>query len=267
MIIGTISGPPAPTGGSSSANEYSTIQELLYKMPDNTANLIQAKDVRDSVYTLWERISKVEITATGGTGAFTGLVKEEVTAVAGEKSYEVVDANACKATVKATILAAPSAIALDSASFMASNDKMNDGKAIVIAKGGTAPYAYTWVGNNETNDTIIVGKGSYKVYVKDANDCATFATITVAAGTASVEALAISNLLIYPNPVAGELKVSFDAKSAATVELVNVAGQVIASKVANEFVTSFNTASLDAGVYFVNIKVAEGTYTQKIVKD
>ena len=64
MIIGTFSGPPAPTGGSASANEYSTVQELLYKMPDNTANLIQAKDVRDSVYTLWERISNVEIIAS-----------------------------------------------------------------------------------------------------------------------------------------------------------------------------------------------------------
>ena len=69
MIIGTFSGPPAPTGGSSSANEYSTVQELLYKMPDNTANLIQAKDVRDSVYTLWERISKVEITASQSASA------------------------------------------------------------------------------------------------------------------------------------------------------------------------------------------------------
>ena len=69
MIIGTFSGPPAPIGGSSSANEYSTAQELLYKMPDNTANLIQAKDVRDSVYTLWERISSVQVTASQSASA------------------------------------------------------------------------------------------------------------------------------------------------------------------------------------------------------
>ena len=69
MIIGTFSGPPAPIGGSSSANEYSTVQELLYKMPDNTANLIQAKDVRDSVYTLWERISNVQVTASQSASA------------------------------------------------------------------------------------------------------------------------------------------------------------------------------------------------------
>ena len=141
----------------------------------------------------------------------------------------------------------------------------NDGQAIVAVKGGFAPYTYAWT-NGDINDTTAVGVGEYQVFATDANGCVSN-TATAKVELSSVEALAISNLSIYPNPVAGELNVSFDAKSAATVELVNVAGQVIASKVANGFVTSFNTASLNAGVYFVNIKVAEGTYTQKIVKD
>ena len=69
MIIGTFSGPPAPDGGSASAVAYSTIQELLYQMPDNTANLIQAKNVRNSIYTLWEKISDVQITASQSASA------------------------------------------------------------------------------------------------------------------------------------------------------------------------------------------------------
>jgi hypothetical protein len=69
MIIGTFSGPPAPDGGSASAVQYSTIQELLYQMPDNTANLIQAKNVRNSIYTLWERISEVQIIASQSASA------------------------------------------------------------------------------------------------------------------------------------------------------------------------------------------------------
>jgi hypothetical protein len=64
MLIGTFSGPPAPTGGSSSANSYSTIQELLVKIPDNIDNLIKPKDIRDSVFTLWERISDVQVIAS-----------------------------------------------------------------------------------------------------------------------------------------------------------------------------------------------------------
>jgi len=41
--------------GSASAVEYSTIEELLTQLPDNDKNLIVAQDVRDSVYTLWQR--------------------------------------------------------------------------------------------------------------------------------------------------------------------------------------------------------------------
>ena len=74
MIIGTFSGPPysppaSVPGGSASANQYSTVQELLYKLPDNDSNLIQAKDVRDAVYTLWERVSDVEIIASQSASA------------------------------------------------------------------------------------------------------------------------------------------------------------------------------------------------------
>ena len=68
MIIGTFGTPPS-YGGSASANKYSSVEELLNKMPDNTANLIQAKDVRDSVYSLWEKISDVQTVASQSASA------------------------------------------------------------------------------------------------------------------------------------------------------------------------------------------------------
>ena len=63
MIIGTYS------GGSASAYEYSTFQELLNQLPDNTANQIDAVNVRNSVYTLWQRISQVQTTASQSASA------------------------------------------------------------------------------------------------------------------------------------------------------------------------------------------------------
>jgi hypothetical protein len=78
----------------------------------------------------------------------------------------------------------------------------------------------------------------------------------------------LKGLSIYPNPVANELNVKFNTNSSATIELVNVTGQVIETKNTSEFANvTFNTAELNAGVYFVNIKVAEGTFTQKIIKE
>ena len=68
MIIGTYGTPPG-YGGSSSANRYSSIDDLLVQLPDNTANAIAAKDVRDSIFTLWERISDVQTTASQSASA------------------------------------------------------------------------------------------------------------------------------------------------------------------------------------------------------
>jgi hypothetical protein len=209
--------------------------------------------------------ANVEVTATGGTGSLTGLVKVDVDAVAGEKTYEVTDANNCKVEVKATIKDAPSAVNAVASSVDASNDKTNDGKASVVVTGGTAPYTYEWTLSAGTTAEVTVGKGDYSVAVKDANGCSANATVTVNAGTASIAALAISNLSVYPNPVKESLNVKFDSKSVATVELVNVAGQVIDSKVSSD--VTFNTSSLVSGVYFVNIKVAEGVFTQKVIKE
>lgn len=93
-------------------------------------------------------------------------------------------------------------------------------------------------------------------------------TITVNPALSLEAKSTLKSLNIFPNPVANELNVKFNANSAATIELVNVAGQVIETKNATEFAdVTFNTAELNAGVYFVNIKVAEGTFTQKIIKE
>jgi hypothetical protein len=139
----------------------------------------------------------------------------------------------------------------------------NDGSVVVTATGGYAPYTYAW-DNNETNDTINVGVGTYNVVVTDANGCSA-ASASAVVELSSVAELGLTNVVVYPNPVKEVLNVKFDSKTAATVELVNVAGQVLDSKTSSN--VSFNTANLGAGVYFVNIKVAEGVYTQKIIKD
>lgn len=65
MIIGTYS------GGSASAYEYTTLPELLTQLPDNIGNLIEAVNVRNSVYTLWEKISNVQTFASQSASAST----------------------------------------------------------------------------------------------------------------------------------------------------------------------------------------------------
>lgn len=47
-----------------SADYRTTVYDLLSVLPDNAANLIDAKDVRDSVWTLWNRLDDVQIIAS-----------------------------------------------------------------------------------------------------------------------------------------------------------------------------------------------------------
>jgi len=56
-------------GGSASADYFYTAPELLSQLPDNTANLIVAKDIRDSVWTLWNRIDDVQLLASQSASA------------------------------------------------------------------------------------------------------------------------------------------------------------------------------------------------------
>lgn len=57
------------TAGSASADRYSTLLELLTQLPDNTASLIQARDVRDSIYSLWARVDDVQSIALTAASA------------------------------------------------------------------------------------------------------------------------------------------------------------------------------------------------------
>lgn len=44
--------------------QYTTVDELLTAIPDNTAGAIQAGDIRDSVYSLWQKVEQVSASAS-----------------------------------------------------------------------------------------------------------------------------------------------------------------------------------------------------------
>tara|TARA_Y100000739_G_scaffold225772_2_gene232216 strand:+ start:160 stop:1167 length:1008 start_codon:yes stop_codon:yes gene_type:complete len=83
----------------------------------------------------------------------------------------------------------------------------------------------------------------------------------------STEKVVAAGLNIFPNPATDLLKVQFESVSTTTVELTDLTGKVVDSEIAQagSVSTSFTTADINAGIYFVNIKNAVGTTTQKVV--
>ncbi len=74
-IISTYS-VSGPSSSITISNELTTLDELLIKLPDNNENLILAKDVRDSVYTLWQRTlssGQGDVTFVNPNSTFVGV--------------------------------------------------------------------------------------------------------------------------------------------------------------------------------------------------
>ena len=55
------------TGSNYESKRWSVVQNLLDQVKDNNANLIYANHVRDAIFTLWERVSEVEIIAVSAS--------------------------------------------------------------------------------------------------------------------------------------------------------------------------------------------------------
>jgi len=218
--------------------------------------------------------AEVTVSAFGGTPAYTGYGNTPYKGIgkqlvkAGNLSFEVTDDKGCKETATINVTEPTTLTVVASEVSKASNDNTKDGKAKVVATGGTSPYTYVWSANAGSTSEVTVSKGNYTVVVTDINGCVKDGAVVITAGTASISELAIEGLSIYPNPTSTNLTVAFSSKGSASIELVNVAGQVVDTKnttgVSN---TSFDMTSLETGVYFVNIKVAEGTAIFKVVKD
>ena len=118
--------------------------------------------------------SIVTVSATGGTGAYSGT--GTFSHAAGTYSYTVTDANGCTATTTGTITQ-PSAVVASS-----SNTAIlcNGGNSIVTvsATGGTAPYTGT--------GTFSRSAGTYSYTVTDANSCTATTTGTITQPSAVV---------------------------------------------------------------------------------
>jgi len=145
-----------------------------------------------------------------------------------------------------------------------------DGEVKVEVTGGTAPFSFEWNTNPVQSNATASGlsAGTYSVFVKDANNCIASDTVTIGVGSASLSGLNVSNLSVYPNPVAEQLNVSFTAKGNVTLMLTGITGNVIESKNVTGFVrTAFNTSNLSKGIYLITIKDNESSYSYKVVKE
>jgi hypothetical protein len=74
-----------------------------------------------------------------------------------------------------------------------------------------------------------------------------------------------SLITVYPNPANEMINVVSNGVTVEKVELLNIAGQVIATQTENAPIVKLNVSGVASGVYLVKIYAVEGTSTKQIV--
>lgn len=126
--------------------------------------------------------------------------------------------------------------------------------------------SYQWTvptGVNSNNCHIkytITGSGTASSTSKvfGIGDCSTFVGIEKASADNAL------NFGVYPNPANNKVMLTFNGNM-ANVSIVNVIGQQVASFTNVVSKQTLDIASLNKGVYFVNLTVNEVVYTQKLI--
>lgn len=239
-----------------------------------------------------DNTGNIETVVTGGHGSFTyawntGASTEAIyNLTAGTYAVTVTDIKGCTASETFTV-AQPTALTADITNTNALYVNTT-GVVDVTVAGGVAPYTYSWNNGTTTQDITEAGAGFYEVLITDANGCMVSANATVnAAGvteaingqytvveggnevaqmeTAAVTEIAQTTMNVYPNPAKENATVTWENGTVQSIELVNMAGQVIQTIEVSAFNNKAELTGVAQGDYMVKMTTVDGGITVKKV--
>ncbi|MBS1611661.1 MAG: T9SS type A sorting domain-containing protein, partial [Bacteroidetes bacterium] len=175
----------------------------------------------------------IDLTATGGTGAYTfvwsnGATTEDVIGlVAGSYSVTVTDANACTASFSTTV-SQPTVLALSNSVTNSLCSGLSNGSIDLTVSGGTAAYTYLWSNTATTQDISGLADGTYTVTVTDANGCTATASATVQSPVAVSTTTTVTNVncnggnngKVVLNPTGGTTPYTYAWSTGATIDSI-----------------------------------------------
>ncbi len=185
--------------------------------------------------------------------------------MAGTYSVTITDANGCTASDDVTLTVSPLPVV-----NLGNDTTITNGDPFTL-DAGNAGSTYLWDDNSTAQTLAVSVTGTYSVTVTSADGCEGSDTIVVEIWPVSVnEILQQAVVAYYPNPTKGELTVEVAGlgNRNLTVELVNMQGQVMSSKVFNQIPAAFraelNLEGVAAGSYFLRLQTADSVLIKKV---
>lgn len=217
----------------------------------------------------------VYITPTNGVGPYVytwsnSANTQDITGLAaGVYSLTLADANGCTYNgLSATVT--PGASIIITSVVTDQTGTTNNGAINVTISGGTSPYTSVWSNSANTEDLTAIAAGVYTTTVTDANGCTATKTDTVDLITGITLAEGTYSINMFPNPTAGvaHIVVKLDVANDVTVEVYNVAGQIVES--VKEYSVTDTKINLDltqhaAGIYNTKITIGDKVITKRLI--
>jgi hypothetical protein len=145
---------------------------------------------------------------------------------------------------------------------------LEDGHAVISAKGGTGNYSYSWLNAKGAaiNEQEIknLSSGSYTTVVHDENNCSSKVVVAVKENNATIIADSDVELLVYPVPTNNELFIEFVKANEDNylIQIISVDGKVVYNEIVMpnfDAKTALNTAVWSDGTYFIILVNQNGT--------
>ncbi|MBL4654191.1 MAG: lamin tail domain-containing protein [Bacteroidia bacterium] len=214
-----------------------------------------------------------DVTASGGTGAYTYLWNTTATSQAisdlGAAAYsvDVTDDNNCVSTGNVTITE-PNPIVISTDSTNESVTGAADGSASVAVTGGTGAYTYSWSNGANTATNTGLKADTYTVTVTDENDCVAIEEVTVNVGTGIFETMNNVGFKVYPNPSNGSFTLEVRLESKTDIIVYDYIGQsVYYDKIDKTGMITKEIAfeNLPKGIYWIKLTNEQGVGLKKII--
>jgi|APTNR8051073442_1049403.scaffolds.fasta_scaffold00288_30 hypothetical protein len=167
----------------------------------------------------------------------------------------------------------PASLGLTATATGASAEGAADGRIVITASNGQAPYTFQWVSGAASGTTLSnLASGFYTITVTDKIGCSDVvaAQVDVVVAANEINRL-IGDVRIAPNPTSGEalLKVTFREATDARITLLNTVGQTLfetRDQNVREGNYRLDLSNQNGGLYLVRIVAGGQVHTEKLIK-
>ena len=178
----------------------------------------------------------------------------------------------CSYTFDDLVIGQPAELSVFTNTSTDADPGLNNGSASIAASGGVAPYQYFWpslVSNEQVQNGL--APGTYEFYVRDANNCESFNSVTIGTTSSAVDLPeAMGSWTVWPTLSEGNFELSVDLLEPAPLgwTIRNLAGSLLMEE--NLGTQRFLQQPLDLsgfapGMYSIGLRVGDRIYRRRVV--